>query len=215
MKFYLLFLSLLFVFTLTISHVFAQATTKPTESDLRLKRLLAYQKDFSQYSGISSAEGKKAEGLFKDFLTEAVPRSQDCLKNINNEERKKCDKKLKDDYKSAKKFNRLLRYYEIEQGMPYVCIRADLSQGKALEAKGFNPAKASSDNPKETGLTAKKPVYLCTGAKGDKKLRIQDDSGTLLRLSPGDQARTDLKLENIPPAENLLKLKTKLGVIQQ
>lgn len=127
-----------------------------------------------------------------------------------------CKEKIKEDYKLAKKYNRLLKYLQIEEGQPNICVKADLGVGTALKARGFNPAKAppagGSDNPKETGVSEPLQVYLCTGNDGKKKVRVVDDSGTRLRLSPEDAAKDEFKKENLPPEGSFEILLEKLGL---
>lgn len=123
-----------------------------------------------------------------------------------------CKEKIKTDYKIARQYNRLLKYLQIEAGQPNICVKADLGVGTALMAHGFNPAKTNSDNPKETGRSGELPLYLCTGNDGGKKVRVVDDSGTKLRLSPDDAAKPEYQLPNLPPAGSLDKLLDKLGL---
>lgn len=123
-----------------------------------------------------------------------------------------CTSKIKEDYKLAKKYNRALKYLQIKEGKPNVCIKADLGIGTALTAHGFNPTKVNSDNSKETGRTGELPVYLCTGNDGKPKVRVVDDSGTRLRLAPDDAAKAELKVENLPPKGNFEELVKKLGL---
>lgn len=190
--------------------------------------------------------GNQALKDFKNFLSTALTEDKECLDpntNTSNNNfvqniktffsglisqaqqqppaqtnQASCTGKIKEDYKLAKKYNRLLKYLQIEEGQANVCIRADLGVGTALLAHGFNPAKAPSTdeekalNPKETGRSGLLPVYLCTGNDGKKKVRVVDDSGTRLRLSPDDAKKSEFKVENLPPKGSLDILLGKLNL---
>lgn len=194
-----------------------------------------------EYGQYKDELGNKALQNFKDFLSKAIPEDKSCLnqptsaspqnptfaENIQNffttltspnstqtpaQNLTSCKGKIKDDYKLAKKYNRALKYLQIKEGKPNVCIKADLGIGIALTAHGFNPTKANSDNPKETGRSGELPVYLCTGNDGKPKVRVVDDSGTRLRLAPDDAAKAEFKVENLPPKGNFEELIKKLGL---
>lgn len=192
-----------------------------------------------EYGQLKNEQGKKILQDFKSFLTKTIPEDYDCLnqkptesptpsfmENIENffggligkpqpegaaQQLSSCKGKIKEDYKLAKKYNRALKYLQIEAGQPNICVKADLGVGTALKANGFNPAKQNSDNPKETGVSEPLQVYLCTGEDAKKKVRAVDDSGTKLRLAPEEAAKSEFKVENLPPKGNFDILLGKLG----
>lgn len=238
---YLLTLLVIFGLIFLNQSIFAQEQTKSTASQKRIKIMERYLSwiETNEYGEYKNQLGKKALGDFKSFLTKALPEDKDCLnskstpkptfvQNIesffstiipqssqsspNQTPLSSCKGKIKDDYKLAKKYNRALKYLQIEEGKPNVCIKADLGVGTALMARGFNPTKVDSDNPKETGLSEKLRVYLCTGNDGKKKVRAVDDSGTRLRLAPADAAKPEFKVENLPPKGSFEILIGKLGL---
>ena len=198
--------------------------------------------DNNEYGQYKEAMGKRALSEFKSFLSRIIPEDNSCLGNIPQSKSptpfggligslfeslggssstasqqatqvlSDCKKKIKEDYKLAKKYNRALKLFQIQEGKPNICVKADLGIGKALKAKGFNPTRANSNNPKETGLTEKSTVYICTGVDGKKKVRVIGDSGTLLRLSDEDVKRPALQAENLPPKESVDILIKKLGL---
>ena len=194
----------------------------------------------NEYGQFNNEPGTRLLANFKSFLTKAVPEDKACLTgnaqqepqsstfidNIQNffanltgneappqspAAQTSCKGKILEDYKLAKKYNRALKYLQIEAGQPNICVKADLGIGTALKAKGFNPTKTNSDNPKETGVSSPLPLYLCTGNDGKKKVRVLDDSGTRLRLAPEDAAKDQFKVENLPPAGSFEQLLKKLG----
>lgn len=220
----------------------------PSQKRLKVMERYLSWIESNEYGEYKKDLGKRALAEFKSFLSRVIPAGQGCLspndlsepsaiggllgsfisqitggQNSSQEQvlenLNQCKKQIKDDYKLAKKYNRILKYFQIEEGRPNVCVKADMGIGTALKAKGFNPAKANSDNPtrpsdggKETGLTEKSTVYLCTGNDGKKKVRVIDDSGTLLKLSEEDSKRPELQAENLPPKESLDILQKKLGL---
>lgn len=151
------------------------------------------------------------QNFFSDLIPGNKPSESSPTQQISS-----CKGKIKEDYKLAKKYNRALKYLQIEAGQPNVCVKADLGVGTALKAKGFNPAKAppagGSDNPKETGVSEPLQVYLCTGNDGKKKVRVVDDSGTRLRLAPKEAVKAEFKVENLPPKGSFETLLGKLGM---
>lgn len=237
-KLYLLTLLLIFGILFLNQSVFAQ-DVKATTSEKRLKIMDRYLSwiGTNEYGQFQGELGNRALKDFNSFLTKTISEDKDCLtqKNpgfiqnlqsffsaiisqamqtapIQNSQLSSCKAKIKADYKLAKKYNRLLKYLQIEEGKPNVCIKADLGVGTALMARGFNPTKANSDNPKETGLSEKLRVYLCTGNDGKKKVRAVDDSGTKLRLAPEDAAKNEFKVENLPPKGSFDILLEKLSL---
>ena len=194
------------------------------------------------YGTFTKEPGTKIYDNFKTFLTKAVAEDKQCLNNQNVSTAQasesnfiqniqnffttlsgqtpetpatkltSCKGKIKEDYKLAKKYNRALKYLQIEAGQPNICVKADLGIGTALTAHGFNPTKVNSDNPKETGRSSNLPLYLCTGNDGKKKVRVLDDSGTRLRLAPDDAAKDQFKIENLPPAGAFDELFRKIGI---
>lgn len=214
-KIYLLTLLLIFGILFLNHSVFAQSpSTNLSVSQERLGLMEMYMSwiDDNIYGEHKNDPGNKALGEFKSYLSRVVPEDRACLNETEKQKLSDCREKIKFDYKLARKYNRYLKYQQIEEGKPNVCVKADLGVGTALKAHGFNPAKVDSDNPKETGRTGNLPVYLCTGNDGKKKVRVVDDSGTRLRLSPEDALRSELKVENLPPKGSLDKLLEKLGL---
>lgn len=238
-KLYLLTLLLIFGIFFINQSVFAQSSTPKTTSQKRLENMELYLSwiNDNQYGQFSAEPGKKALSNFSTFLNKAIEDDKNCLnpggssptfiQNITNffsqltgsepqasspQQISDCKAKILADYKLAKKYNRLLKYLQIEAGQPNICIRADLGVGTALTAKGFNPAKANSDNPKETGVSKQLPLYLCTGNDGKKKVRVVDDSGTRLRLSEEDSKKPQYQIANLPPAGSLNTLLDKLNL---
>lgn len=193
-----------------------------------------------EYGQYKNEIGNRGLANFKSFLSHVLTKDKDCLagkdeqkplleeaasffsnllsgeqKPVSDENAQKlseCKAEIKAHYKLAKKYNRALKYLQIEEGQPNVCVKADLGVGKALKAKGFNPAKTDSDNPKETGVSKKLRVYLCAGEDGKKKVRVVDDSGTRLRLAPEDSVKPEFKVENLPPKGSFESLLGKLNL---
>jgi hypothetical protein len=218
------------------------ADNNSSPSQKRLKVMNRYMSwiESGDYGEYKTELGKRALAEFKSFLSRVVPEDTACLgqntpasspkiggligsfiEDITGQQQpvnqaavdlSECKKKIKDDHKLAKKYNRILKLLQIQEGRPNVCVKADMGIGTALKARGFNPAKTNSDNPKETGLSKKSTVYLCTGGDGKKKVRVIDDSGTLLKLSDEDAKRPELQAENLPPKESFDILLKKLGL---
>jgi hypothetical protein len=241
-KLYLLTLLTIFAVIFINQSVFAQAekpASTTTQKRLATMELYLSWINTNQYGEFQDPLGNKALADFNSFLSKAVSDDKDCLTPKNSPEPgfvgniqtfflgitsqnpqpqapssevSSCKGKIKEDYKLAKKYNRLLKYLQIEEGDPNVCIRADLGVGTALLAHGFNPTKVNSDNPKETGNSGNLPLYLCTGNDGKKKVRVVDDSGTRLRLSTEDAAKAEFKVENLPPQGSLDILLGKLNL---
>lgn len=156
------------------------------------------------YGKLNADLGKKAQDEFKSYLSRVILEDNTCLKETEGQKLSDCKKKIKSDYKLARKYNRFLKYLQIEEGKSNICVKADLGVGTALKAKGIN-ADGSVTEKVST-------VYLCTNNKGEKILRVQDESGNLLKLSQEDEARKDLKIKNIPPKNTLDILTKKLGL---
>ena len=245
-KLYLLTLLLIFGILFLNQSVFAADQTQATTSQKRLKIMERYLSwtETREYGEFKNEPGKKILADFKTFLSQVVAEDQNCLNPENstttnssfienirtflsglipggqnqssNQQLSNCKGKIKTDYKLAKKYNRALKFLQIEAEQPNVCVKADLGVGTALRAKGFNPTKAppagGSDNPKETGVSEPLQVYLCTGNDGKKKVRVVDDSGTRLRLSSEDAKRPELQINNLPPKGSLDILLGKLGL---
>lgn len=235
-KLYLLTLLVIFGFLALNGAVFAQNSA----SEERIKSMQLYYSwiNSGEYGKFDNNLGEEALNAFRVFLETTIPQDQACLNskqaqdnsfigNIKNffstllgqtpEDQpaaalSECKAKIKIDYKTAKKYNRLLKYLQIQAGKPNLCIKADLGVGSALLAHGINPAKVKSNNPKETGRSGLLPLYLCTGNDGGKKVRVVDDSGTKLRLAPDDAAKPEFQLNNLPPSGSLDKLLEKLGL---
>lgn len=191
-----------------------------------------------KYGSYNEELGNTTLTQFKSFLTDTISKNRDCLnqtpatqasfvQNIESffsnlipqdpqiasqeaaQKLSGCKAQIKTDYKKAKKYNRLLKYLQIEEGKPNACVKANLGVGSSLTAHGFNPTKVNPEKQK-TGVTPSYPVYICTGNDGLKKVRVVDHSGTRLRLSPEDLERPEYKLENLPPPGSLDKLLEKL-----
>lgn len=218
----------------------ADNNSSPSQKRLKIMQKYSSWIESGEYGDYKTDLGKRALGEFKSFLARVIPEDVNCLNqeaptsspqvggfigslisDITGQKPAQtqqqvdiveCKKGIKDDYKLAKKYNRILKLLQIEEGQPNICVKADMGIGTALKAKGFNPAKSNSDNPKETGLTEKSTVYLCTGSDGKKKVRVIDDSGTLLKLSDEDAKRPELQAENLPPKESFDILLKKLGL---
>ncbi len=212
---------LFIVYCLLFTISFAQSpspSSKPTATQRRLWALEDYLEDVSKFKNLTGEKQKKAYTEYSGWIKRAVEDGRNCYKDKESQtkdQRDLCSTHIKNDYKKAKQFNRLLKYYLVEQKTPFICVKADLGIGKPLEARGIsNPAlfATSSANAKETGRTGKSQVFLCTGEVGQKKLRVQGDNGRLYKLTPEDLKRTELQLSNLPPAGNLKQLEEKLGV---
>lgn len=211
------------LYLLLYTYSFAQSpspTSKPTATQRRLWALEDYLQNVSKFKNLTGEKQKKAYAEYSGWIKKAVDAGRECYKDKESQtkdQRDLCSTHIKNDYKKAKQFNRLLKYYLVDQKTPFICVKADLGIAKPLEARGIsNPAlfATSSTNAKETGRTAKSQVFLCTGEVGQKKLRVQGDNGRLYKLTPEDLKRTELQLSNIPPAGNLTQLEEKLGVDQ-
>lgn len=214
-KLYLLTLLLIFGIIFLNQSAFAQSgMDESSTSQKRLKLMQRYQSwvDYNKYGDYKKDLGISTINEFKSFLSRVILEDEACLNETDPKKLSDCKTKIKFDYKLSKKYNRVLKYLQIEEGKSNICVKADMGVGKALKAKGFNPVKAKPDNPKETGLTEKSTVYLCTGQDGKKKVRVVDSSGTLLKLSEEDAKRHELQPENLPPKDSFNILLKKLGL---
>lgn len=228
MKKKLLVLSSLFIvlcittyYQLPATNSFAQSpspSSKPSATQRRLWALEDYLENVSKFKNLNGDKQKKAYVSYSDWLKKAVDAGRECYRDKESQtkdQRDVCSTHIKNDYKKAKQFNRLLKYYLVEQKTPFICVKADLGIGKPLEARGIsNPAifATASAGQKETGRTKLSQVFLCTGEAGQRKLRVQAANGRYVKLTPEDLARADLQLTNLPPAGNLKQLEEKLGI---
>lgn len=218
-KLYLLTLIFIFAIMLLNQSVFAQ--DKPqTRSDKRMVVLERYASwiENNQYGEYKEDLGKRTLGEFKSYLSTVLPQNRACLLETDDAILSKCKEKIKFDFKLARKFNRVLKYLQIEEGKPNVCVKADLGIGKALKAwpaeKASQPAPGveSPQSPQPSQSPKELVVYLCTDGAGDKIVRVLDSSGALLKLSDEDATRSELQPKNLPPKESFDLLQKKLGL---
>lgn len=196
-KIYLL--TLLFIFGLLFINktAFGQSPS-PSPSKISQERLAVMKRylswiDSGKYGEYSKDLGKRTLGEFKSFLSRVTLEDTGCLKETEKDKLSSCKGKIKFDYKLAKKYNRVLKYLQIEEGKPNLCVKADLGVNSALKARGLT-------------------VYLCTDNKGQKQTRVADGFGGLLKLSPEDEKRPELQILNLPPKESFDILTKKLAL---
>lgn len=207
-KIYLLILFLILAILFINQPIFAQSPQSQTISHGRLGLMERYMSwiESGNYGEYRQDSGKRALGEFKSYLSRVILEDTSCLKDNDPQKLKDCKKKIKSDYKLARKYNRFLKYLQIQEGKPNLCVKADLGVDKALKALGERA---------DGSLTEKKSsVYLCTNDKGSKVLRVLDEKGSLLKLSPEDEKRTELQLINIPPKDTLDTLIKKLALTE-
>lgn len=207
-KIYLLTLLLIFGILFLNKSALGQ-TPSPSPSKISQERLAVMKRyltwiDSGKYGEYSKDLGKKTLGEFKSFLSRVILEDSNCLKETEKDKLSSCKGKIKFDYKLAKKYNRVLKYLQIEEGKPNLCVKADLGVNTALKARGID----SKGNIAQKEAT----VYLCTDNKGQKQIRVPDGSGGLLKLSPEDEKRTQLQIRNLPPKESFDILTKKLAL---
>lgn len=198
-KMYLLTLLLIFGMLFLNRSIFAQSpASQPGISQERLRLMERYMSwiKSGNYGEFKEDLGKRALDEFKSYLSRVILEDNTCLKETDKEKLSGCRKKIKFDYKLARKYNRFLKYLQVQEGKPNVCVKADLGVGTALKARGITS------------------VYLCTDGKGEKILRVLDSSGNLVKLSSEDEKRKDLQMKNIPPKDTLDILLKKLALTQ-
>lgn len=184
----------------------ARNGSKVQVSQERLKVMQKYLgwSESGLYGKFNSDLGIKTSNEFKSYLSRVVLEDSNCLKSQDPESLRTCREKVKFDYKLAKKFNRVLKYLQIEEGKPNVCVKADLGVNVSLKARGITPDGSLSED-----LT----VYLCTNNLGEKILKVSDE-GKLLPLSDEDSKREELRIKNLPPKDVLDILIKKMGLTQ-
>ena len=171
-----------------------------------------------EYGTYKEDLGQKTLNEFKSYLSRVVPESQACLKETDDVKLSQCKEKIKFDYKLAKKFNRVLKYLQIQEGKPNVCVKADMGVNVALKAYSSESAAApqpgveSQVEPSPSTTPDKLVVYLCTDSKGEKIVRVLDSSGALLKLSDEDTKRPELQINNLPPKDSFDILIKKMGL---
>ena len=217
----LYFLTLISIFAIIFLNrtVFAQPS-EPTRSDKRMVVLERYMTwiEGNEYGSYKEALGKRTLADFKSYLSTVLPINRNCLKETDDQILIDCKKKITFDFKLAKKFNRVLKYLQIQEGRPHVCVKADMGIGKALKAWPAGPATRpapgveSEAAPSPSSEPTELVVYLCTDSNGDKLVRVLDPSGALLKLSETDAARPELQTENLPPKDSFNLLQKKLGL---
>jgi hypothetical protein len=219
-KLYLLTLLVIFGAIFVNQSVFAQEDPFQTRSDKRMALLERYfswieNKDYGDYK---ETLGQRTLSEFNSYLSRVIPENQNCLKESDDQKLSDCKEKIKFDYKLAKKFNRVLKYLQIQESKPNVCVKADMGVGKALKAlpisdnSGPTPGVESSSDP--VSKPEELVVYLCTGNNGEKLVRVLSPSGALLKLSPADAARPELAVQNLPPKDSVDLLIKKMGLTQ-
>lgn len=221
-KIYLLIVVLIFTAIFINHSVFAQSENTQTRSDKRMIILERYASwiQNNEYGSYKEDLGKKVLDSFSSYLSTVIPANQACLKETDDSKLTSCKEKIKFDYKLARKYNRVLKYYQIQEGRPNVCVKADMGIGIALRAMpedkattpdpGVESEIASSPSPQPKKL----PVYLCTDSKGTKLVRVLDSSGALLKLSEADSKLASFQPDNLPPKDSFDLLTKKLGLTQ-
>lgn len=188
----------------------------------RLKTMEDYLKNISQFKDLTGTTQQLALKNFTDHLNKTVPEDKQCYAEKQGYG---CENQIKANYNKTTLLYRLLKYYSVANNKPNTCVKADLGEEKYVKAKGIsNPqifywlatgsGRVNLDNPKETGRTKSTTVYLCNGADGKRKLRVKDANEKYVKLTPEDLARPELKIENLPPKDNLNTLLTKLNLNQ-
>ncbi|EKD91321.1 MAG: hypothetical protein ACD_30C00023G0005 [uncultured bacterium] len=203
--------------TFTIFLAFKTQAAEESKSAKRLNVTQKYLKSLDSYRDLKSEKALKLLETATTRLTKAVEAGRRCLVEPDADLREACKDVLASDYSYAKQVYRLIKYYAIAEGKTVICVKADLGVGQVLLAKGFNSTIAAREatlgaNPKETGRTKPLQVFLCADSKGQRKLRVQDGSGTWLPLSPEDKIRPELQINNLPGDERVSELETKVGL---
>lgn len=218
-KIYLLTLVFIFAIILLNQSVYAQNQTRSDARMVVLERYLSWvQTDY--YGQYKEPLAKKTFDQFKSYLSTAMLQNRDCLQSTDDAVLLKCKEKIKFDFKLARKYNRVLKYLQIQEGKPNVCVKADLGIGTALKAwpkdKATQPSAGveAQAQPSPSAKPTELVVYLCTDSNGEKIVRVADPSGALLRLSDEDATRPELQAANLPPKESFELLQKKLGLTQ-
>lgn len=219
-KLYLLTLVFLFAIFFINNAVFAQSENTTPRSEKRmviLERYLGWI-NTGQYGTYNQDLGKKTLETFSSYLSRVVPENQNCLKQTDDQKLLECKLKVKEDFKLARKYNRVLKYLQIEEGKPNVCVKADLGIGKALRANpdgvssAPEPGVESELEPSSSPKNSKLPVYLCTDSEGKKLVRVFDANGTLLKIAPEESSLPEFQPQNLPPKDSFDLLQKKLGL---
>lgn len=222
-KIYLFALLIIFGFFFISQSVFAQGNPPAggqTRSDKRmviLERYLAWIKN-NEYGIYKQDLGKRTLNEFNSYLSRIVPKYQSCLKDTNDETLLECKLSLKEDFKLARKFNRVLKYLQIEEGKPNVCVKADMGIGRALKASPEAPASQpqpgveSELTPNASPASNLYPVYLCSDSEGKRIVRVLEPSGALSKLSSADASKPEFQPQNLPPKDSFDLLQKKLGL---
>lgn len=209
------------IFIITITFViFITHSTWAAEGSKSAKRLNVtqkYLKSLDSYRDLKSEKALKLLETATTRLTKAVEAGRRCLVEPDADLREACKEVLAQDYSYAKQVYRLIKYYAITEGKTVICVKADLGVGQVLLAKGFNSTIAAREatlgaNPKETGRTKPLQVFLCADSKGQRKLRVQDGSGTWLPLAPEEKVKPELQINNLPGDERILEIEKRVGI---
>lgn len=221
-KIYLFTLLIIFGFFFISNSVFAQSNPPAgqTRSDKRLQILERYFGwiNSGQYGNYNQELGKRTLSEFNSYLSRVVPESQNCLKQTDDQKLLDCKLKIKENYKLARKFNRVLKYLQIEEGKPNVCVKADMGIGRALkampesEAQKPQPGVESELTPNASPSSNLYPVYLCSDSEGKKIVRVVSPTGDLLKLSASDSLKPEFQPQNLPPKDSFDLLQKKLGL---
>lgn len=219
-KLYLLTMIFIFIIIFLNQSVFAQSGDTQTRSDKRMGILNRYMSwiNNNQYGTYKEDLGKRTLGEFNSYLSRIIPENQTCLKETDDLKLTDCKLKIKADYKLARKYNRVLKYLQIQESKPNVCVKADMGIGTALKAypEGTAPQPQPGVEAESTSASAPKPaklsVYLCTDSSGTKIVRVLDSSGALLKLSAEDASKPELQPQNLPPKDSFDLLQKKLGL---
>lgn len=219
-KLYLLTLVFLFAIFFINNAVFAQSENTTPRSEKRmviLERYLGWI-NTDQYGTYNQDLGKRTLETFSSYLSRVVPENQACLKETNDQKLLDCKLKIKEDFKLARKYNRVLKYLKIEEGKPNVCVKADMGIGVALRANPEGgsttpePGVESELAPAASPSNPKLPVYLCTDSEGKKLVRVFDSNGALLKLAPEEASLPEFQPQNLPPKDSFDLLQKKLGL---
>ncbi len=226
-KFYLALFALVLLTTFVTS-IYAQSP-EPSSSSIsktqkRLNRIEEYYKKSAMFRDFKTESHQTAALKYYELTKAALEDGKKCRELEGDDRNKKfrCDQDITKDYMEVREFYRLLKWYQIEEGKPFVCVRAELGVGKELEARGISrpeifenylkTGKGSEENPKETGRTERNQVYLCTGEVGQKKLRVPTDNGRYVKLTPDELKREDLQISSLPPPTSLDTLEKQFGL---
>jgi len=228
-KWFLCLLFLLLTVPLTlyaIPYTSAQSPSpeKISKTQKRLNRIEEYYKKSAMFREFKDESHRSAAEKYYEMTKKALDEGKLCRAEEGDDETKKkaCDRLITASYMEAREFYRLLKWYQIEEAKPFVCVRAELGVGKELEARGISKpdiyanylatGKPDPENPKETGRTERNQVFLCTGENGQRKLRVQTDSGKYVKLTPDDLARPELQIPNLPPKDSIEILEKQFGL---